>query len=131
MEKGTLVAAAITPVAAAEPAPTYTRNAVPRASARSFCGVVGGAAISGRPRPAPGASHLLRARWDLLETCSTWSNVVSRNISPGSPAGQEEEVRFRPACANSGGPGPRALAFRYSRWRDRTFCSPRRAAGNH
>src|SRR5215469_1471344 len=45
MEKATLVPDAITPVAAAEPAPTYTRNAVPRASARSFCGVVGGAAI--------------------------------------------------------------------------------------
>ena len=36
MENGTLVPAAITPVAAAEPAPTKTRNAVPRNSAASF-----------------------------------------------------------------------------------------------
>src|SRR5258708_4121922 len=50
--KGTLVPAAITPVAAAEPAPTNTRNAVPRNSAASFWGVVGGAAMwlaLGRP----------------------------------------------------------------------------------
>src|SRR5260370_28393888 len=116
MEKGTLVPAAITPVAAAEPAPTYTRNAVPRASARSFCGVVGGAAISGRPRPAPGASHLLPARWDLLETYSTWSNVVSRNINPGSPASHEAAVRFRPARPNSGGPAPPPPPLRHSLW---------------
>src|SRR5215469_16777580 len=45
MEKGTLVPEAITPVAAADPAPTYTRNAVPRPSARSFWVVVGGAVI--------------------------------------------------------------------------------------
>src|SRR4029077_19090023 len=45
MENGTLVRAAITRVAAAEPAPTNTRNAVPRNSAASFWGVVGGAAM--------------------------------------------------------------------------------------
>src|ERR1700680_2742749 len=45
IENGTLVPAEITPVAAADPAPTYTRNAVPSPSAISFCGVDGGAAM--------------------------------------------------------------------------------------
>src|SRR5580658_10092062 len=73
-------------VAAAEPAPMKTRKAVPRNSAPSFCGVVGGAAMRvarGGPRPggAPGASHLLRRDGVSLETCSTLPNDVSRNIS--------------------------------------------------
>src|SRR5260370_9646691 len=56
IEKGTLVPAAITPVAAAEPAPMYTRQAVPISSARSFCGVVGVAAMRfARRLPRSGA----------------------------------------------------------------------------
>src|SRR5207245_11567903 len=84
-EKATLVPAAITPVAAAEPAPTNTRNAVPSASARSFCVVVGGAAMRfalGRGRGVSPPS----ARGNLLETYSTSSNDVSRNVRrPGRP----------------------------------------------
>src|SRR5260370_15955350 len=107
MEKGTLVPAAITPVAAAEPAPTYTRNAVPRPSARSFWGVVGGAAI----RVARGLRRGVSppsARGNLLETCSTWSNDVSRNISPRPRAGQRGEARF--LRADSEFPGARPPA---------------------
>src|SRR5271169_3888347 len=78
IEKGTLVPAAITPVAAAAPAPTNTRNAVPTASARSFCVVVGGAAMRFAHGLGPGRLTSL-GEIDLLETRSTSSNDVSRN----------------------------------------------------
>src|SRR5437016_4036122 len=93
IEKATLVPAAITPVAAAEPAPTNTRNAVPSASARSFCVVVGGAAMRfalGRGRGVSPPS----ARGNLLETYSTLSNDVSRNINLAVTAGQEGNSGF-------------------------------------
>src|SRR5260370_40614294 len=53
IENGTLVPAAITPVAAAEPAPMYTRQAVPITSAKSFCGVVGAAVMRFARRLSP------------------------------------------------------------------------------
>src|SRR5712691_12094049 len=84
MEKGTLVPAAITPVAAAEPAPTNTRNAVPSASARSFCVVVGGAAMRfalglGRGVSPPSARwDPARNAFDIVERCFTNVKRASR-----------------------------------------------------
>src|SRR5258706_14407954 len=113
MENGTLVPAAITPVAAAEPAPTNTRNAVPRTSAASFCGVVGGAAMRvalGRPS---GRGRLTSLRRDgiLLETCSTSSNGVSRNVKPG-PGLRQEGTSDLPGQISAVPPGwPAARAW--------------------
>src|SRR5207247_9525427 len=62
IEKGAFVPAAITPVAAAEPAPMKTRKPVPRNSAASFCTVVGGAAMRvahGTPVTKPEGPGLL------------------------------------------------------------------------
>src|SRR6266568_835789 len=53
IENGTLVPAEITPVAAADPAPTKTRHAVPISSAQSFCRVVGAAAMRFARRLGP------------------------------------------------------------------------------
>src|SRR5689334_12213056 len=93
IEKATLVPDAITPVAAADPAPTNTRNAVPSASARSFCVVVGGAAMRSPSASGRGVSPP-PARWGLPESCSTLSNDVSRNINLAVAAGQEGNSGF-------------------------------------
>src|SRR5205809_2766749 len=86
IEKATLVPAAITPVAAADPAPTNTRNAVPSASARSFWVVVGGAAMRFALGLRPGRLTSFGEMGNLLETYSTSSNAVSRNVRrPGRP----------------------------------------------
>src|SRR5438128_6797039 len=87
IEKGTFVPAAITPVAAAAPAPTKTRKAVPRNSAASFCRVLGGAAIlvargaRRRQGRGAGAPHLLWRYGGDFETRSTSPNNVSENIN--------------------------------------------------
>src|SRR5215469_2149696 len=92
-EKTALLPAAITPVAAADPAPTYTRHAVPSNSARSFYGVVGPAAMRfARPLPLPrGLSHcglcqaarggrLTSLECDVEYECrSTLSNDISKD----------------------------------------------------
>src|SRR5260370_28139144 len=90
IEKATLVPAAMTPVAAAEPAPTKTRNAVPRASARSFCVVVGGAAMRfalglGRGVSPPSAGGLARNVFGIVEQRFTKRKTLGLAPSRGQP----------------------------------------------
>src|SRR5690242_4744732 len=129
IEKATLVPDAITPVAAADPAPTNTRNAVPSASARSFCVVVGGAAMWSPSASGRGVSPP-PARWELPESCSTLSNDVSRNISLAVAAGQEGNSGFCREQIPGGGPtwGGRRGG---SRPVPDPECRPSRAVGGH
>src|ERR1700757_4447549 len=95
MEKATLVPDAITPVAAAAPPPTYTRNAVPSPSARSFWWVVGGAAIRvarglrrGRLTSFGERGEPTRNLFDIVERCFT-------KHKPGTIGRSRGESRFR------------------------------------
>src|SRR6266568_2800744 len=119
IEKATLVPAAITPVAAAEPAPTNTRNAVPSASARSFCVVVGGAAMRfalGRGRGVSPPS----ARWGLTRNVF---GIVERRFTKrkaAETAPSRGQIRFTRA-------NPCAAARRRAE-HPRSFLSARRPA---
>jgi hypothetical protein len=81
IENGTFVPAAITPVAAADPAPTYIRHAVPSNSAKSFCGMVGGADVAMRfarrqAQAVPGGELLTSLGVSFVEYCSTMPNNI-------------------------------------------------------
>src|ERR1700756_5588984 len=128
IEKGTLVPAAITPVAAAEPAPTNTRNAVPSASARSFCVVVGGAAMGSPSASGRGVSPP-PARWELPESYSTLSNDVSRNISLAVAAGQEGNSGFCREQIPGGSPTWASAEAGHDRCRTPSAARPARSEG--